>query len=234
MPKNHSSKRGFVHLIGLLTLTFFFGNLFPLASVLAQVSDPMAGEPTIENEIDTFPYTPNIFPYPTGHESVALGASEIFLPAIETPSFGDEVAVSDGTGPLTYYVDCSTGNDSNHGHSKSQAWKSLKPVYDTTLNPGDSLLLKRGCSWTGPLDAKWRGTSDQMILIGAYGSGDLPKIKDAYTANVRISGKYQIIQDIHATTTTPPNPDPASNNQPRAALFDGQSLCRIEQCLLEQ
>jgi hypothetical protein len=220
--KKQILKRWGIHLAGLLAIPFCLSNLFALAPALAQEADqeafrdPMAGEPGVENEIDTFPYMPNVLPYPAGHESVVYGANQIYLPAIETTqSSGDEVFTTSGTGPLTYYVDCSAGNDGNHGHSKSQAWKSLKPVCEATLNPGDSLLLKRGCSWTGPLDAKWQGTSSQPILIGAFGSGDLPKIQNAYSANVRISGKYQIIQDIHATLSAPPNPDRGCNNQPR-------------------
>ena len=77
-----------------------------------------------------------------------------------------------------------------------------------SLNPGDRLLFKRGCGWVGPLDATWRGTANKPILIGAYGSGDLPRIRDSYAANVRISGTYLIIQELHATLVVTAQPRP--------------------------
>lgn len=178
-------------------------------------SDPAAGEAGAENEVDNFPYTENVLGNYTGQESGLNAAYQMFLPTVETQeAVSDAVAVNSGGG-RTFYIDCTGGSDSKSGLSKTDAWKSLRPSYDATLQPGDSLLLKRGCSWTGPLDAKWQGTSSQPIVIGAYGTGALPKIQNAYSANVRISGKYQIIQDIHATLSTPPNPDPNCNNQPR-------------------
>jgi hypothetical protein len=178
-------------------------------------SDATAGMAGPENEPDTFAYSENLFPNVAGLESALQGPNQLYLPTLETQLVqGQEVVVNSAAG-RTYYIDCAGGNDNNSGLGKSAAWKSLTPTRDATLGPGDSLLLKRGCSWTGPLDAKWSGTSNNRIIIGAYGSGYLPKIQNAYSANVRISGKYQIIQDIHTTLSTPPDPDANCNNQPR-------------------
>ncbi len=104
-----------------------------------------------------------------------------------------------------YHVDCQNGNDANNGRSPSSAWRSLDKANRAPLQPGDSLLFKRGCKWTGTLKANWRGTSSQPILIGAYGSGNKPIIhnrpqdlNNRYHANVLVSGSYQIIE--HLTT----------------------------------
>jgi hypothetical protein len=103
----------------------------------------------------------------------------------------------------------------------------LSRANKATLQPGYWLLFKRGCSWTGPLQAKWQGTAAQPIVIGAYGVGALPKIQNGYSSNVRITGKYQIIQDIHTTLSVAPNPDPNCQNQPRGwktgFSFEGSS-----------
>ncbi len=116
----------------------------------------------------------------------------------------------------TYYVDCAAGKDANPGTSPTQAWQSLMKANSAVLQPGDQLLLKRGCAWTGPLRAAWNGTAAQPITLGAYGAGELPKIQDGYSGNVQISGSYQIIEYIETTLSAPPAPDPNCNNQPVA------------------
>lgn len=95
----------------------------------------------------------------------------------------------------SYYLDCSAGNDSYSGTSPSQAWKSLERTKQAQLQPGDSLLLKRGCRWTGPLDLDWSGTATQPITIGTYGTGARPIIENAQY-NVEIKGSYLNIVSI--------------------------------------
>src|SRR5688500_17654230 len=72
---------------------------------------------------------------------------------------------------LVYYVDCAGGNDGDSGTAPDEAWQSLARANNASLNPGDSLLFKRGCSWMGTLKADWQGTAEQRITIGAYGNG---------------------------------------------------------------
>jgi len=124
-----------------------------------------------------------------------------------------DAAVTLGT---TYYVDCTYGKDTNNGFSSSTAWKSMAKASAAPLKPGDKLLLKRNCIWTGPLNAGWNGTAMAPILISAYGTGNLPKVVNSYLSNVRITGSYLIIERIHTLMTTPPNPDPYCLNQPVA------------------
>jgi uncharacterized repeat protein (TIGR01451 family) len=113
---------------------------------------------------------------------------------------------------VTRYVDCVAGNDANTGLLTSAAWKSLSKVNSASLAPGDKLLLKRGCSWTGPLNAKWIGTALLPITIGAYGAGELPKIQNAKD-NVVISGDYQIVENLH-TRANPVGYDAGCENWP--------------------
>ena len=119
---------------------------------------------------------------------------------------------------VTYYIDCN-GNDSNNGTSTSTPWRSLVKANRATLAPGDRMLFKRGCTWTGTFIAKWNGTASQNILIGAYGTGALPKIQngptdlgDGHHNNVEITGSYQIIEFIETTIVNPPVVPGCQNN----------------------
>jgi parallel beta-helix repeat protein len=159
---------------------------------------------------------------------MANGQLQLYLPNVVTVPFffvheliddngssdeeyGEEVlGVASGT---SYYVDCANGRDSNSGLGKASAWKSITKANTAPLRPGDKLLFKRGCAWKGPLQAAWHGTATQPIIIGAYGTGSLPKIQNSYNRNVAISGSYQSIRYLEATQSGPVNPDPNCNNQ---------------------
>jgi hypothetical protein len=97
---------------------------------------------------------------------------------------------------VTYYVDCTAGNDANLGLSQAAAWRSLSKASGAPLLPGDSLLFKRGCSWDGTLTLKRSGTSLAPIRIGAYGSGALPRIQNG-TDQVAIFASHLVIQYLH-------------------------------------
>jgi len=113
----------------------------------------------------------------------------------------------------TYYVDCSAGNDGAAGKGTgNQAWKTLPRANQATLAPGDRLSLKAGCTWTGPLIAKWKGTAAAPITIGTYGSGAAPEIVNAHDI-VQITGSYLILQDI-VTRSTPVGYDKTCGDAP--------------------
>ncbi|MEM9133168.1 MAG: hypothetical protein AAF962_16665 [Actinomycetota bacterium] len=105
-----------------------------------------------------------------------------------------------GTGG-TYYVDCNSGSDGNNGTSTTQAVRTLTRAGNLSLGPGDSLLLKRGCTWSGGqrLDVGWRGTASNKITVGAYGSGARPRILDGKNQGVKVTGSHLIIRDLHVT-----------------------------------
>jgi hypothetical protein len=100
---------------------------------------------------------------------------------------------------VTYYVDSAAGNDSAAGTSTSTAWKSLAKVNGRALQPGDQVLFKRGGSWTGTLELSRSGTSDAPIVIGAYGSGALPKIGGPVLNCVNVTGSDIFIGDLRAS-----------------------------------
>ena len=50
-----------------------------------------------------------------------------------------------------YYVDATSGSDSNDGNSVTSAWKTLTKVNNTSSSfiAGDSILFKQGETWVG-------------------------------------------------------------------------------------
>jgi parallel beta-helix repeat protein len=104
-----------------------------------------------------------------------------------------------------YYVDCKRGKDSNPGTSESKAWRTLAKANSAALNPGDSLLLKRGCNWNETLYPSWTGTSQSPVTVTAYGDGELPIIErnTHNTKAVIISGSNLIVENLWAKGTAP-------------------------------
>ena len=81
-----------------------------------------------------------------------------------------------GTQTGAYYLDSSAGNDTSDGQSPTTAWQSLAKINAVTLQPGNSVCLKAGGSWTGQLAPKGSGTGAAPIVVDQYGSGAKPII----------------------------------------------------------
>lgn len=81
-----------------------------------------------------------------------------------------------------YYVDAINGMDSNDGLSPDRAWKTIEKVNSAKLNPGDSVLLRRGESWREQLVPQ-SGDETGYITYGAYGDGDKPMLLGSVTRN---------------------------------------------------
>jgi hypothetical protein len=98
--------------------------------------------------------------------------------------------------PKTYYVDATAGNDSAAGTSQSAPWKSLAKVASVTLSPGDTVLLRRGRTWSGGLAVHGSGTAAAPIKIDAYGDGARPIVQGNSEACVDLPGDYVWVQDL--------------------------------------
>ena len=83
-----------------------------------------------------------------------------------------------GTG-TTYYVSWSDGNDNDDGLSEANAWKTTTKVRNFLFAAGDTILFKRGDTWTGSVFRVRRsGVSGNPITFGAYSTGNRPKLQD--------------------------------------------------------
>lgn len=96
----------------------------------------------------------------------------------------------------TYYVDQALGSDSAAGTSQTAPWKSLAKVAATTLNPGDTVLLRRGRTWSGGLAVRGSGSASAPVTIGAYGDGARPIVQGNEEACVNLPGNYVWVQDL--------------------------------------
>jgi len=85
-----------------------------------------------------------------------------------------------------YYVDATGGDDEAAGTSEGTAWQTISKVKVELYSPGDSVLFKRGETWTETLTFPSSGTSGNEITIGAYGSGALPVIDSEDTRDTGI------------------------------------------------
>jgi len=75
----------------------------------------------------------------------------------------------------TYYLDSSNGSNAYDGLSEASAWKDFENINDDVLEPGDSVLLKRGNEWEGvTMSLTASGTEAAPIVFDNYGS-DLEK-----------------------------------------------------------
>jgi hypothetical protein len=81
-------------------------------------------------------------------------------------------------------VSNSSGNDAQSGIAPSSAWKSLSKVNSTSFQPGDSVLFKRGDTWSKQgLKITSNGKPGQPITFAAYGTGDRPKFDGSYDSS---------------------------------------------------
>ena len=95
------------------------------------------------------------------------------MPAVSVKAEGNTAT---GT---TYYVDSNGGNDSNEGTSEGKAFHTLDKVNTLDLEPGDTVLLKRGSVFEDQalkFTKEDSGTAEAPVRISAYGEGNRPQI----------------------------------------------------------
>lgn len=128
----------------------------------------------------------------------AVGQRVVINPALpETPQLAP---VGPGLGRV-FYVDDASGDDASDGLSPATAWRSIERVNGASIQPGDSILFKRGGLWQGSkFEVPAGGAEGRPVTIGAYGSGEMPVISVAGTDKdtaLLVAGKdYVTIQQI--------------------------------------
>jgi len=75
-----------------------------------------------------------------------------------------------------YYVDATSGKDSNTGLSSSAPWQTIGKVNQSSFSPGDSIHFKCGAVWREQLNISSSGSAENHIKFTKYGTGDNPKI----------------------------------------------------------
>lgn len=90
-----------------------------------------------------------------------------------------------------YYVDSASGNDSNSGLATNAALRSVAKVNSLPLGPGDSVLFRRGQSFSGTLDVQRSGASGRPITIGAWDTGSDPVLFE-----IVLRGDYIVVENL--------------------------------------
>jgi hypothetical protein len=91
-----------------------------------------------------------------------------------------------------YFVDCNYGSNGNPGTSQQQAWRTLLEVGISSFQPGDTINLRRDCTWFETLTPPSSGSSGSLIKIDSYGNG-LPHISPGICRSVCNGGpKWEV------------------------------------------
>lgn len=103
-----------------------------------------------------------------------------------------------------YYVDAVAGNDSANGRSPATAWKTVGKVNATALPAGETVLFKRGQTFTNPAGLPATVTSvlvadNPGVTYGAYGTGAQPIFDGGgQFYPIEITGASVKLQDLQA------------------------------------
>ncbi|MHB1294900.1 MAG: golvesin C-terminal-like domain-containing protein [Anaerolineae bacterium] len=111
------------------------------------------------------------------------------------------VATQNEKAPINYYVDSTLGSDANSGASSVSPWRSLARVNAQTLQPGDTVHLRRGRTYDGGLVLKQSGVDGLPITIKAYGDGTRPILRNPGSAGdltdiVTIEGDWVVVHGL--------------------------------------
>ena len=131
-----------------------------------------------------------------------------------------------------YYLDSREGCDNADGQSPQTAWRSLTRAGKHLFAPGDRLLLRRGCVWTGEtLSPQGSGESEAPISIDAYGEGARPLIDrrgradDVENGTAAMTLYNQSYWEIRRIALSNRNPDGSGRAEDPVVLEDGS--CRF-------
>lgn len=110
----------------------------------------------------------------------------------------------------TFYVDSHAGNDQADGLSPSAAWKTFSRIRQGLLGPGDSLLFRRGSSFTGPLLIQDNGLPGKPIVLADYGDPAQPapaftnpEFKQGNFGNcIRVKGSNVVVENMYFHKTS--------------------------------
>ncbi len=112
-----------------------------------------------------------------------------------------------------YYVHPTSGTDSGPG-SKSRPFRTIARINALNPNPGDRILFARGMNFTGALVIRASGSSQQPIIVTAYGAGTAPRLLNPRFGLekgriVSVYGAHVVVENLYLyDTPTPPPDDP--------------------------
>ncbi len=131
-----------------------------------------------------------------------------------------------------YYLDSSTGDDSNSGRSPSAAYRTIGKINSIALEPGDTVYFRRGQIWRETLEPHNGGAIGRPVTFTAYGNGAAPVISGSDV----VTGWSSINGAIYRAHSAKPNNVYVDGEPgwglPRACCIPGESceasgLCAV-------
>jgi len=89
-----------------------------------------------------------------------------------------------------YYLSAE-GNDKNVGTSQKKAWQSVDVLNKLELKAGDSILFRRGDTFTGEIVVRQSGKAGKPIVFSAYGKGNSPILNGAVQLKNAVKNSLQ-------------------------------------------
>ncbi|MEZ5573721.1 MAG: right-handed parallel beta-helix repeat-containing protein [Halioglobus sp.] len=140
-------------------------------------------------------------------------AFSVLLPLLLIACSNSSSTGSESVTGVSYYIDCDATTPSEG--TIDAPWSDFEAANSITLGPGDRLLLRRGTTCNGMLKPQGSGSSDNRILIGAYGEGPLPHI-DAMGTNTAAlyieDMSHVMVKDLELT-------NPGNLDEPHRGLY---------------
>ena len=92
------------------------------------------------------------------------------------------LAIAASASAKNYYIS-SSGDDSQNGLTTATAWRTISKLNAAlgAINPGDSVLFKRGDTFFGGISLARSGSASSPIVFSAYGTGAKPLISGFVT-----------------------------------------------------
>ncbi len=111
-----------------------------------------------------------------------------------------------------FFVDSKKGNDLFEGRM-DRPWKSFGGINGKSFSPGDTIFFKRGSFVAGNLFLNSSGTTDNPIVLTAYGKGESPRFSNPVFSEetmgrvIEIEGCHVVIDGLSFCDNTIPSED---------------------------
>ncbi len=132
-----------------------------------------------------------------------------------------------------YYISSTSGDDGYtdfQAQNSSTPWKTLEKVnsFFKKINPGDSILFKRGETFNGSLLVTKSGSASLPIVIGSYGTGSKPVISGFITLSNWVSKDGSIFQSDCPTCIITGNMVTVNGVQQAIGRYPNSGYLKIE------
>jgi hypothetical protein len=127
--------------------------------------------------------------------------------------------------PRTFYLDARHGSDTQDGFTPETSWQTLDRAGRVTYRPGDRLMLRRGCTFSGTLLVRANGNERAPVIIDAWQAdapeANLPRIdaRDRLAAIHISDSRHVEIRNLTLTADGGERPQPEARTRRYGVLI---------------